>query len=194
MPGQDPVVPQIFQLKMTVCDIRPPIWRRLLVSSDTNLGKLHGMLQLLMGWQNYHMHQFTVAGREYSLPVFGLGVADERRVKLGHLITAPKARILYMYDFGDSWEIEIVVEKILPFDGTEPLPRLIAGKRSGPLEDCGGPWGYEHLIEVLKDPKDPDYEELAEWVFGDEEPEDGVAFDAEAFDMEGFNKALKVFR
>lgn len=194
MPKQTPVIPQVFQLKITVRGLRPPIWRRLLVSSDTDLGKLHQILQVLMGWADYHLHQFTAAGREYSLPMFQLGATDERRVKLGHLITGPNFGMEYEYDFGDSWEIAIVVEKILPFDDKEPLPRVIAGKRAGPLEDSGGPWGYADLVRILKDPSDPEYAERMEWIFGEEWQEEGAVFDAEKFDMESLNKELSQLR
>jgi hypothetical protein len=194
MPKETSVTPQIFQLKATVRGVKPPIWRRLLVSSDMNLGKLHRSLQVLFGWDNFHMHAFTVGGEHFSLPEYELDAGDERRVKLGQLITKPKQKILYEYDFGDSWEVEIVVEKILPFDETKALPFVTEGERAGPLEDSGGVWRYMALVEILKDPSHPEYEERAMWVYGDEVPDEGDAFDAEAFDKDAMNARLHTLR
>ncbi|MBL8146890.1 MAG: plasmid pRiA4b ORF-3 family protein [Anaerolineae bacterium] len=195
MPEKAAITPEIYQLKVTVRHSKPPIWRRMLVSSDTNLGKLHRILQVLFAWEDSHLHQFTAAGRQYSNPMFQLeDVSDERRVKLGQMALGPKSKILYEYDFGDSWEVEIIVEKVLPFDDKQPLPFIVDGKLAGPLEDSGGIWGYMDLVRILNDPSDPRYEERMGWIFGYEEPEEGAHFDAEAFDKDALNKELRSLR
>jgi hypothetical protein len=194
MPGKNPDHPKLFQLKATVRYIQPPIWRQLLVSSDTTLETLHDILQIIFGWDDSHLHVFKVAGNEYSNPDFELDVEDESLAELRQLITRAKQKMLYEYDFGDSWEVEIVVEKILPFDETQALPFVTEGERAGPLEDSGGVWRYMALVDILKDPSHPEYEERAMWVYGDEVPDEGDAFDAEAFDREAMNARLRTLR
>ena len=195
MPEKAAITPEIYQLKVTIRHSMPKIWRRVLVSSDTNLGKLHRILQVLFSWDDYHMHQFTAAGRRYADPMFQLDdVRDERRVKLGQIVTGPKFKILYEYDFGDSWEIEIIVEKVLPFDDKQPLPLVVKGERAGPMEDSGGIWGYQELVEILSDPNHPEYAERMEWIYGDEEPGEDIRFDAEAFDIDALNKRVAALK
>ncbi len=194
MPRKIVSTPEIYQIKVTLRHSKPPIWRRLLVSSDTNLGKLHRILQVVMEWNDYHLHLFNVAERTYASPAFELDADDERRVKLSQITTVPKFKFSYEYDFGDSWELELVIEKILPFDPGQQLPQVIAGQRASPLEDSGGVWGYQHLVEVLNNPADPRHSEMIDWVFGDEEPEEGFHFDAEAYDLDAVNEALRSLR
>jgi hypothetical protein len=107
---------------------------------------------------------------------------SEARVKLNSLLQREKDSVIYEYDFGDSWEHKIVLEKILPFDEQVKLPRCTAGKRACPPEDCGGIWGYSDLLDTLQDPQHPDHDEMKEWLGGD--------FDPEFFDMAGVNKML----
>lgn len=105
----------IYQLKVALRDIRPPIWRRIQVESSTTLSKLHLIIQAAMGWYNCHLHSFSVDGIEYGNPEpsYGLELRDENKAKLSSLIKQEKAKFFYTYDFGDSWEHSILVEKIL---------------------------------------------------------------------------------
>jgi hypothetical protein len=105
---------------------------------------------------------------------------------LNQLNLQEKQKFLYVYDFGDNWELVILVEKILPMDEKTQYPICIAGKRSGPPEDCGGPWGYMELLDVLNDPNDPEHEDRVEWVGGD--------FDSELFDTEEISVRLRSIR
>ncbi|WP_157212102.1 plasmid pRiA4b ORF-3 family protein [Desulfomonile tiedjei] len=174
---------RIYQLKITLRGIRPPIWRRIQVRSDTSLYLLHHILQTVMGWDRAHLHEFFVFGDSYGDSKFMEGeVLEEKNVTLGQLITGEKERFRYLYDFGDSWEHEIVVEKILPMESEIRYPVCIKGKRACPPEDCGGAPGYENLLEVLKDPSDPEYEDVLDWVSSD--------FDPEEFNLELINKIL----
>lgn len=181
----------IYQMKITLRDSKPPIWRRLQVAADTSLEKLHIILQIAFGWTDSHLHQFIVEGQYYSLPEFGLGeygheVLNEKRVKLGRLRLELKRKFYYEYDFGDSWYHEIVVEKILEVEAGVKYPRCIVGKRACPPEDCGGIWGYERLLEVISDPSDPEHESMMKWL--------GGPFDPEHFNAEEVNKELRVIR
>ncbi len=148
--------PAIYQLKVTICNIDPPIWRRLLVAGDTTLGNLHWILQLGMGWTHSHLHLFKIGDGEYSDPAFDLYDApgefgDEFRTRLDRAVIGEGARFLYEYDFGDSWWHGIEVERILPAAEGERYPKLVDGKRACPLEDCGGVTGYANFLEGIGD-------------------------------------------
>ena len=176
-----------YQLKVTLIDSKPPIWRRILVPSDINLGQFHAVLQASMGWTNSHLHQFIANNEFYGMEDdddfgFDMEVNDENNYRLNQLLATEKQTIIYEYDFGDSWAHKILLEKILPFDKKTRLPACIKGKRACPPEDCGGIWGYASLIETLNDPKHPEREEMLEWLGGE--------FDPEAFDLEAINQKL----
>jgi hypothetical protein len=178
---------QVYQLKVTLDDVKPPIWRRLLVAEDTSLVTLHEIIQRAMGWQNYHLHSFTIAGQIYGDPEddeFGdLGNKDETRYRLNQLGLKEKARFRYEYDFGDGWEHTILVEKILPADPAVHYPLCVTGKRACPPEDVGGVWGYEEFLETIADPNAAEHDEMLEWVGGE--------FDPEEFDLEQVNQSLQ---
>lgn len=176
----------VYQLKVTLKGSHPPIWRRLQVRGDIPLARLHRILQIAMGWTDSHMHQFRVGARYYGVPdrEFGdLETLDERRFPLNQIAQTDKARFIYEYDFGDSWEHEIAVEKILKPDQAREHAVCLAGKRACPPEDVGGVWGYERFLQVIQDPADPEHEDLLEW--------NGGEFDPEAFDLTGVNALLK---
>ena len=174
----------VHRLKVTLVGSRPPIWRRLLVPSDITLDRLHHVLQLAMGWDDSHLHQFQIDGMIFSDPRFldDTGNPAEWTVRLDQVVPFPKTRFRYQYDFGDSWDHEILVEAVQPPEPGMHYPACIAGKRAGPPEDCGGVWGYAYLIEALSDPENPDHAERLEWL--------GGPFDPEAFDLDAVNQQL----
>ncbi len=181
--------PVIYQLKITLKDIRPPIWRRVQVRSDATLAQLHWVIQISMGWTNSHLHSFNIQGNEYGVPMLefdfdDMEVRDEQIVKLSKVIPEEKFKFSYLYDFGDSWEHEILVEKVLEADPSVHYPNCITGKRACPPEDCGGVWGYRNFLEVIQDPDHPEHEEMLEWVGGFFDPEDP--------DLEDVNPRLKM--
>lgn len=178
---------QIYQVKITLKHSKPPIWRRLLISSETTLAQLHNIIQEAMGWYNSHLHMFRIHNQNYSIPydedhLLELDARDSRRVKLSKLITAEGEKFAYEYDFGDFWEHDILIEKILPPDPKQKLPVCIKGKRACPLEDVGGVWGYDTFLEAIADPQHPEHEMYTEWIDGE--------FDPEAFDLDAINRAL----
>ncbi len=175
---------KIYQLKVTLKGSKPPIWRRLLVRSSMTLPQLHNVLQMAMGWDNYHLHQFIAGGQFYGEPDpdFDMDVIDERRVKLDRLLQSEKDSIVYEYDFGDGWEHKVELEKILPFDPKATLPICTKGKRACPPEDVGGVWGYEEFLLAIKDPNHPEHESYLDWVGGE--------FDPEYFNMDEVNALL----
>jgi hypothetical protein len=175
---------KIYQLKVSLMDSKPPIWRRLQVPADITLDRLHRVIQVAMGWTDTHLHQFVAGDTTYGVPHpdYDFGVVDERRVKLSRVARGEKARLRYDYDFGDDWRHQLLVEKVLPAEPGVRYPRCLAGKRHCPPEDCGGVWGYADFVEAVRDPGHPDHQEMLEWAGGE--------FDPEAFDVEETNRAL----
>ncbi len=178
----------IWQLKVTLRDIRPPIWRRIQVSGDTSLYNLHLIIQDTMGWENYHLYDFEIGETHYGEPdpEWGMETKDASRQKLSQVLPGEKAKLHYVYDMGDNWEHEIVVEKILPTEAGKRYPVCIAGKRACPPEDCGGIWGYPELLEIIADPDHEGYEERMDWL--------GGKFNPEAFNLEVINQGLMGMR
>lgn len=178
----------IYQLKVTLANIQPPIWRRLLVRGNISLFRLHEILQRVMPWTDSHMHQFIVGKRYYGREnrELRMDVLSDRSVTLAGVAPAPRKQFLYEYDFGDSWEHEILVEKVLLPDAQARCPECLAGERACPPDDCGGWAGYANLLDAIKDPKHPDHEDLVEWL--------GRPFDPEAFDLDAINRQLRRLR
>jgi hypothetical protein len=125
--------------------------------------------------------------RRYSNPEFELeGTHDEAKVRLGEVAPRVGSKLAYEYDFGDGWTHELTVEKALPPDESQQVPRCLTGKRNCPPEDCGGVWGYSELLDALADPEHERHEELREWL--------GDDFDPEHFDIQEVNTALDQLR
>ena len=180
----------IYQIKVTLNDSKPPIWRRILVRSDITLAKLHRIIQAVMGWADYHLHQFIVGRTYYGVPHPDYGgfveMRDESRVRLNRIVPGERFKFRYEYDFGDSWLHTLLVEKILPPEPGQQYPVCIKGKRACPPEDVGGIWGYYGFLEATQNPDHPEHEEYLEWVGGE--------FDPEAFDLDEVNRALRALR
>ena len=169
----------IVKLKVTLQGISPPIWRRLLIPAAMTLRDLHEILQTSMGWHDSHLHDFDVAGDRFGDPATTDEVENEARMTLDRVRKAGIARFKYNYDFGDDWEHLIVIEGAVPRVEGQHYPACVAGKRACPPEDCGGNWGYQHLLEVMAAPAHPEHEDMSEWVSEDFDPE---AFSVEAVD------------
>ena len=182
-----PAPKAIYQIKVMLNDCKPPIWRRVLVEDTTTLSKLHTILQTVMGWTNSHLHQFFINDELYGEPDdedgYNEDLKNEKRFHLNRFVERKGFKFFYEYDFGDSWEHTILVEAILPVEKGAFYPRCIEGKRACPPEDVGGVRGYEDFRKVIANPKDPEYEEMLEWL--------GVKFDPERFNLERVNEALR---
>jgi hypothetical protein len=177
----------IYQIKVTLDGTHPPIWRRIQVPGNTSLLKLHDILQIVMGWEDYHLHMFSIEGSTYGNPAddeYGdLGTVDEARFKLNQMIYRDGQRLSYEYDFGDSWDHTLLVEKILPPQEGVRYPQCLKGKRACPPEDVGGVWGYENFLEAIRNPDHIEHDDYLTWVGGE--------FDPEAFDLEEVNTRLR---
>ena len=159
------MVRQIYQLKVTLQGISPPVWRRVALPGGYTLDRLHRVLQLAMGWQDYHLHSFEIDGRQYGQPDPDgeLELLDELDARLDAVV-GKGARFTYTYDFGDWWEHEVEVEAVYLADPDERYPFCLEGERGCPPEDVGGPYGYANLLVALADPAHREHEALAEWL------------------------------
>ena len=178
----------VYQLKITLRDSKPPIWRRVLVPGNYNLHKLHWVVQMAMGWTDSHLHQFIIDGLYYGVPDQDdwEEVHDERRFTLRQVAPGEKGKFVYEYDFGDDWLHEIVVEQLLPPESGVKYPLCVKGKRACPPEDVGGMWGYATFLEAIRNPKHEEHDSYVEWI--------GREFDSEEFELDEINQALRQIR
>ena len=160
-------VEQIYQLKIHLKGSRPPIWRRIQVAASTSLAGLHPIILVAMGWHGGHLYAYWVGRSQYGDPDPELGMADGRRLSLAGAVRRAGKRFSYDYDFGDDWEHQITVEKVLPAEPGVTYPRCLTGRRACPPEDCGGIDSYHELLDAAADLDHPDHERGCETLWRD---------------------------
>ncbi|MGB9430132.1 MAG: plasmid pRiA4b ORF-3 family protein [Gammaproteobacteria bacterium] len=179
---------EVLEIGVQLQYIEPPVWRRLRIRSGATLADLHDAIQAAMGWTNSHLHEFFIADRRYG-PLHEDApeeLIDETTITMEALKLAEGARFSYSYDFGDNWEHDIRVEKIEVMAAELLRPLCLDGARACPPEDCGGPPGYQELLDALADPRHPRHRELRRWV--------GKDWNAKHFDLEAVNHLLHARR
>jgi hypothetical protein len=176
----------LYQLKIKLLRITPPVWRRVLVPSNFTLHDLHLVIQASMGWTNSHLYAFRRGDTYFIIPdtEFADDYEDSRKVRISRMLIAGKQpSIRYEYDFGDNWEHEVLLERIVPMEKGVRYPACTKGKMACPPEDCGGVWGYHDMLQIIRNPKHPEYEETIEWLGDDIDPKD--------FDLELANERVR---
>lgn len=177
----------VARLKITLDNVEPPVLRRIEVPLDISLDSLHLVIQIAMGWENYHLYEFRTGGGRWGIsdPDFPVpDVLSAKRSTLAELLRLSGAKTFkYVYDFGDDWEHTVKVEAIGPGAPDAVCPRLLEAKRSCPPEDVGGPWGYAEYLEAIGDPGHERHKELIEWR--------GPRFDPAAVDEVAIRKGLE---
>jgi hypothetical protein len=182
----------IHRLKVTLRQVKPPIWRRIEEASNMKLSELAMVLEAAIGWYGDHLHAFEAAGVRYQPrrdvdgfndPFSRVKQADEAKARVSVVLPSVKAKMLWEYDFGDGWEHDVVVEAIEARRPDMVYPLCIDGTRAGPPEDCGGPWGYAELLEAIADPTHENHHERIEWLGGE--------FDPEHFDVDEITEAMQ---
>lgn len=173
--------PTVYTIKITLLDIRPPVWRRVEIEGSAALLELHHLVQAAMGWSGYHLHQFIHGDTYYGVSdrEFGILRVSERSTRIDDLLRRRGDQLTYEYDFGDGWTHELVLETIADAEPGVTYPRVIAGKRACPPEDVGGFGGYDVFIDAMRDPAHPEHASMLEWA--------GGAFDPEEFDVAAAN-------
>lgn len=169
----------VSQFRIELLGTDPPVWRRIQLAADATFWELHTAIQDAMGWQDYHLHEFTLLGTDDRM---GIPLDDDPQAILpgwqfpvDHFLTHNKPLALYHYDFGDSWFHEIRFEERLSMDRRRRYPRCIDGKRHCPPEDCGGVDGYAEFLQAVSDPAHPEHHQMLRWA--------GGRFDPEAFSV-----------
>lgn len=184
-----------YQFKIELKDTDPLIWRRIAVPDSCTFWDLHVAIQNAMGWQDCHLHEFSI--NDQSSPKIGIPdeeFEDERGIVPGWEVPVSKyfnqedEIIEYIYDFGDNWKHKIILEAILPVVQGKKYPICLGGERNCPPEDCGGVPGYEYLLEVLADPDHKEHDGMKDWLGGDFDPNQ---FDCKKVIFEDPQKRLK---
>lgn len=183
-----PDPPLVYEIKVTLRESSPAIWRRIEVLEIMTLAQFHDLLQIVMGWENYHLHEFTAGSHTYGNPEFEEDPEreffdDEREIRLkGIVARTPGTRFSYVYDFGDFWQHDLLVEGIVMADREAAYPRCSAGERRCPPEDVGSLSGYQRYLEILADPEDEEHQDMLDW---------RGPFDSELFSVEDVNAKLR---
>ncbi len=176
---------KVLQIKIVLEGITPRIWRRFLVKNNISFHSLHKIVQMVMGWGDYHLYSFYVGKEEIGDPNPNLDreITNAKKTKLKDRLLAVKQKFGYVYDFGDDWEHSLVVEKMFDSEEVKEYPVCLAGERACPPEDCGSHPGYYELMWLKKNKKHPRYkEQIVEWL--------GEDHDFELFDLDGVNESL----
>ncbi len=181
--AQQATEPRVYEMKVTLDGSTPAIWRRFRVTNDVSLARLHRILQAIMGWGGLHHHQFIIRGRHYGRPDVEGDVQDERRVRLGRVVTRVGARFTYEYDLGEGWMHEVALERTIAPEPGAKYPVCLGGERACPPENVGGINGYYDLLDALQIAMSAGHERALEWIGGHFEPE--------AFDLETVNRRLR---
>ncbi len=176
----------VYRFKITMKYITPVIWRRI-ETKDVPLEKLHELIQTSMGWTNSHLHQFEIGNDLYTHPKIMMDdfdAIDYTGIRISDLISqlGSKLRMVYEYDFGDGWQHDIVLEKVMESEPGAQYPRCIDGKRACPPEDVGGVPGFEDYVEAITNPKHSEHRELLAW---------NGPFDPNQFDAEKTTQRMK---
>ncbi len=171
----------ILTLRITLKDMKPPVWRVIHVSSDATFRDLHNYIQACMPWGDGHLHAFekreskngihtvwTIEDRKVAkkegLEYIDEDTAEERKTLILDRLKKAGDSCIYLYDFGDGWEHKVTLEKISMPDKDADYPYCSKANGVCPVEDCGGPGGWDETLRILNDPKDPEHGEICEWL------------------------------
>ncbi len=182
----------VYQFKIKVEEVEPPVWRRVLVPSSATLNDLHGIIQGIFNWDDYHLHTFETKKARFTSPIFDEFMQEEEelgdttKVRLHQLFHQGDPGLVYNYDFGDDWHHSIKLEETLEPVPGQKYPEVVAGKSAGPLEDSGGFPGYNDLVRIWrKRPSTPGEKDLMGWA--------GPRFNPDRFDLDECNRRLAKF-
>ncbi|MBI4181496.1 MAG: plasmid pRiA4b ORF-3 family protein [Candidatus Aenigmarchaeota archaeon] len=176
-------MPNVMHFRIELDGSRPAIWRRFVVGDSITFHALHKIIQVVMGWEDSHLYEFSVQGMALQIPDPDEGGPgkDPRRVRLSDVLKRKGQQFSYLYDFGDGWEHTVVLEAVSE-SGGQKVPRCVGGSMACPPEDCGGLGGYDEMLDIRKNKKHPEYQETVEWL--------GEGFDPERFNADAVNKRL----
>jgi len=174
---------RLYLLKIRLLGIEPEIWRRFVVPASITLDRLHDVIQIVMGWTDSHLHEFTIGKKRHAeYPESKEDGLECGRYRLGDLLKQKGRTFAYEYDFGDSWEHELTLERN-QYLNSELQSEIVCldGARACPLEDVGGVSGYYEFCQALNDPEHEEHESYMVWSGGNYDPE---KFDTDAVNWE----------
>jgi Plasmid pRiA4b ORF-3-like protein len=180
---------KVYQFRIELQEIKPPIWRRIQVPETYTFWDLHVAIQDSMGWTDSHLHEFVIKNPKTGRKIH-IGIPDEDglskvyegwKKKVADFFSASNPKAEYTYDFGDNWQHIVTLEEVLPRQKGVEYPLCVDGERACPPEDCGGPYGYEDFLAIIMDPDHKEHDSMLEWAGGEFHPEHfdcpEVAFD-----------------
>jgi hypothetical protein len=177
---------KFYQLRIELQDVEPSVWRSVRVPATITLAKLHKVFQVVMGWEDSHLHEFRIGAMRYGIPDPDFQeeqpVIAEKRAVLQEILKPSITRFLYLYDFGDGWEHEVTIKRTGAL-GVDERPLLcLAGANACPPDDVGGPDGYADFLKAITNPKHKEHQHYLQWC--------GGAFDPKGFDLQSVNRSL----
>lgn len=175
---------RMLVLRMTVLGCKPTIWRRMRVAESMWLSRLHDAIQLAFDWYDYQTHAFTIRGQRYGNPLKreGFVIDDDRDITLADVEASTLDAFTYGYHFGEGWQVEIIVEDVKNAPKNAVLPKVLAGERAGPPEDCGGIEAFHDMLACIAEPHTELGQEWLNWL--------GPNYDATRCDLTAINNAL----
>lgn len=179
--------PDIYELRIALAENKPEIWRVFQVPSSIPLRKLHKVIQRVMGWEDYHLYSFEKGGVIFGRPDpdFTSDTVNDHGVSLYCLLKQVGDQLTYIYDFGDYWQHQVTLQRIVPEDEEVKYALCLDGANACPPEDCGSHRGYIEYLEAHLDPNHEQHEECLHW---------RGAFDPKAFDLLTVNRMLRRFK
>lgn len=177
---------KIYRLRIQLQDVEPRVWRSVRVPAAMTLAKLHKVFQVVMGWNDSHLHEFRIGAARYGVPDPDLDaeqrVISEKHAALGEILKPSISSFQYLYDFGDGWEHDVLIEATGALDIDERPVLCLAGANACPPDDVGGPGGYADFLKAIANPKHKQHREYLHWC--------GGAFDPRGFDLQSVNRML----
>ena len=184
------MIEPVARLGITLQDIEPTIWRRVDVPLSSTLMALHDIIQVAMRWRDSHLFEFVVGEKVYAEPhpddaAYDRKVLQAKGVRLKQLVDRGVERFLYVYDFGDNWRHDVIVEGVRDGDADVDYPAFVDGARRGPPEDVGGTSGFMEFLEAVLDRGHEEHARMLEW--------HGGPFDFDDIDERHIRMVLSMF-
>jgi hypothetical protein len=170
---------KVYQFRIELQEIKPPIWRRIQVPETYTFWDLHVAIQDSMGWTDTHLHEFVIknpkTGRKVNIGLpdeeFDRKVSEGWKKNIADFFSLQNSKAEYTYDFGDDWLHIVLLEEILPRRKDVKYPLCVDGARACPPEDCGSSHGYEDFLSIIMDPDHEEHDSMLEWAGGEFHPE-----------------------
>ena len=184
-----------YIIKVTIKNTHPPVWRRLQIPAGITFHELNAIIQLAFNWSGYHLYSFEIGNLLIEIPDdifddFDYKVINSKRTKVDKYFDEIE-KLEYTYDFGDNWIHDIQIENVVESEEKFKNPVCLKAKMASLPEDCGGPWGYEDLLDVINNPKDERYQDMKDWL----EKGYSVWYDDRTYvDLNRINRELEAYK